>query len=78
VSRFRQAAPDPEKAGRDGVTNYIPSRRQVNVSHGCAEPTCDRTASWLVKIDSFQRYACHRCRDELAATTRGIYQEERL
>jgi hypothetical protein len=78
MSRFRQAAPDPEKAARDGVANYVPARRQVNVNYGCSEPLCDRTASWLVDIDGNKRYACHGCRAELAATTRGTYTEERI
>lgn len=76
MSRFKQAAPDPEKAARDGVANYVPARRQPNLDHECG--TCERTATWEIQIDGQKSYACADCRAELAIVARGVYQERRL
>lgn len=76
MSRFRQAAPDPGKAARDGVANYVPARRQVNLNFACTD--CERTATWEIQIDGRRFHACADCRAELAIVARGVYQERRL
>lgn len=75
MSHFKQAAPDPEKAQRDGVANYIPSRSQVNVNYHCED--CDRIAVWEITADGVNRYACGRCRTEYAISATN-YQEKRI
>lgn len=72
---MRQAAPDPEKAARDGVANYIPARSQVNLNFTCAD--CDRTAKWEVEADGAKLYACDYHRREYTATA-GVYQERKI
>lgn len=76
MSRFRQAAPDPEKAARDGVANYVPSRHQVNLNHTCAD--CTRTATWTLQIDDRTFHACNNHRRDHAITARGTYSEKRI
>lgn len=76
MSHFRQAAPDPDKAARDGVTNYIPARSQPNLNFKCAD--CDRTAKWEVQIDDRKLHACDDHRRDHAATARGTYTEKRI
>lgn len=75
MSRFRQAAPDPGKAERDGVTAYIPSRSQPNTSHKCQD--CDRTATWEFNADGVRGYACGTCRTEYAISATN-YSEKRI
>lgn len=75
MSRFRQAPPDPEKAARDFVANYVPSRHQPNVSHKCE--VCPRTAKWLIKADGDNFFACDNHRKEYAISAIN-YQEERI
>jgi hypothetical protein len=72
---FRQAPPDPEKAARDGVTNYIPSRSQVNVNHRCND--CDSIAKWDIEADDKKLFACDHHRREYVITATS-YQEKRI
>ena len=76
MARFRQADPDPEKADRDGVTKYVPARRQINLNFTCAD--CPRTATWEIKTEGKRFHACAEHRAERALTTPGTYQERRL
>lgn len=75
MTGFRQAAPDPDKASRDGVANYIPSRSQVNTSHTCGD--CARTAKWDLLVEGRQTYACDEHRTEYAISA-WPYEEKRL
>lgn len=75
MSHFRQADPDPEKAARDGVANYIPSRSQPNTTHPCRD--CDRTAVWDVTADGEKFYACGLCRSDYAISATN-YSEKRI
>lgn len=72
---FRQAPPDADKAARDGVTNYIPSRLQVNINHACRD--CNRTAKWDITADGEHLFACdfHRTDYIITAT---VYTEKRI
>jgi hypothetical protein len=71
----RQAPPDPEKAARDGVANYIPSRSQPNVAHKCKD--CAKTAKWDIEADGKKLFACDTHRKEYA-TSASNYQEKRI
>jgi hypothetical protein len=71
----RQAAPDPDKAERDGVANYIPSRRQPNRLHSCAD--CGRTATWEIVLDGRRLHACAEHRESYVFSP-GTYQEKKL
>lgn len=75
MNSFRQAAPDPEKASRDGVSNYIPARSQVNTDHKCAD--CPRTATWQIKADGHHLFACNPHRREYAISAIN-YEERKL
>lgn len=75
MSHFRQAAPDPDKAARDGVTKYVPSRSQINTAHTCQD--CDRTAKWWVTADGVRLAACDSHRRDYSVTA-GVYTEERI
>jgi hypothetical protein len=72
---MRQAPPDPQKAERDGVSNYIPSRSQINTDHDCKD--CTKTAKWVVEADGETFFACDGHRKEYAISSTN-YQEERL
>lgn len=72
---MRQAPPDPYKAARDGVANYIPSRSQPNLSHECSD--CDKTAKWEVIADGVRLYSCDGHR-KCYATTAATYEEKRI
>ena len=76
MSRFRQAAPDPDKAARDGVSNYVPARRQHDLSRRC-ELECGRAATWEITLDGKTFDACHDHRRELVLSP-GTYQEKKL
>jgi hypothetical protein len=76
MSHFKQAPPDPYKAARDGVANYIPARSQVNVGHTCVAD-CTRVAKWDIYADKKQGFYCDNHRKDLA-TTASTYQEKRI
>ena len=75
MTGFRQAPPDPEKAARDGVANYIPSRRQPDASHKCE--VCPRTARWEVEADGKKLVVCDQHRIDLAISATN-YTEKRI
>jgi len=75
MNRFRQAAPDPEKASRDGVASYVPSRRQPDLSHRCT--ACPHIATWAINLSGEKFYACETHRQEYVFSP-GVYQERRL
>lgn len=72
---FKQAPHDQSKADRDGVTNYIPQRKQINVNFKCED--CNKTATWEITADGRKLHACDDHRKEYAITA-GTYQEKRL
>lgn len=75
MSKFRQAPHDQAKADRDGVTNYIPQRRQIDVSFTCEE--CTKTATYEIIADGRTLHVCNDHRREYAITSIN-YQEKRL
>lgn len=77
MTSFRQAPPDPEKAARDGVANYIPSRSQVIIIFHKCEVCQERTATWEVDADGQKLYACGNCRNEYAISATN-YTEKRI
>lgn len=73
--RFKQAPPDATKAARDGVTKYVPARKQANLDHTCKD--CDRTAKWEITADGEKLFACDTHRREYSVMA-GTYTERRL
>lgn len=75
MSHFRQAAPDPDKAARDGVAKYVPARSQPNLAHTCDD--CPRVAKWDIQADGERVLACdHHRREQSALALR--YTEKRI
>lgn len=75
MTHFKQAPPDPEKAARDGVANYIPSRSQPNTDHKCKD--CTKTAKWDIEADGRKLFACDAHRTEYAVSAAN-YTEKRI
>ena len=73
--KFRQAPPDPAKAARDGVTNYIPARSEPDLSFTCEE--CPKTATYEIVADGKRMHVCDTHRREYAITAVN-YTEKRL